>query len=214
MPNKLQQTQNKRTGFTYIELIVVIGIVGILSILAVISFQASQKNGRDRQRMSDIATIMSAMETFKSRYGNYPCELYGVDCNGTSQLCDSSIGLIGNCNIYQSAGGYYSTNWEPIAHSNDLVSKGILKALPKDPINTFPYFYRFEQDSTQAGQGSPACAVDSCRYILITLLENGEKNTGGRGKCFYQVQGGYGTMAGSNYRWMIVGESTYNPYCK
>jgi len=182
---KIKTPPKNQAGFTYIELIVVIAIIGILSVFAVISFQASQKNGRDRQRMSDLAQLAAALETYRARYGVYPPE--------APLGCDSSRGTGGSCNG--------ASDWALGSDIRELITKGILASLPKDPLNktvglqgatpfNATFVYHIELDG-QSPSGTPSCGtVNSCRYLMQTLLENGNKVGGGKGVCKYSIIGG------------------------
>ncbi len=61
-----------KTGFTFIELIIVIAIIGILSGLFVTQYPATQRRARDTERRSDIKQYQTAMESYANRNnGNY-----------------------------------------------------------------------------------------------------------------------------------------------
>ncbi len=53
-------------GFTVVELVITITIMGILLTLAVVNLAASQANGRDSERKSDIESIKAHLEAFYS----------------------------------------------------------------------------------------------------------------------------------------------------
>jgi prepilin-type N-terminal cleavage/methylation domain-containing protein len=60
--------RNKK-GFTLIELLVVIAIIGLLSTLAVVSLNSARGKARDARRISDVKTIQTALELYKSDNG-------------------------------------------------------------------------------------------------------------------------------------------------
>jgi prepilin-type N-terminal cleavage/methylation domain-containing protein len=60
--------RNKK-GFTLIELLVVIAIIGLLSTLAVVSLNSARGKARDARRISDVKTVQTALELYKSDHG-------------------------------------------------------------------------------------------------------------------------------------------------
>lgn len=58
------------SGFTLIELLVVIGIIAILSTVALLNFSAIQAKSRGNQAKTDIANIVTEMETYKASHSN------------------------------------------------------------------------------------------------------------------------------------------------
>lgn len=62
----------KRLGFTLIELLVVIAIIGILAATILVALQSSRKSARDARRVSDIRSIMNALQLYYDNAGEYP----------------------------------------------------------------------------------------------------------------------------------------------
>lgn len=60
------------SGFSLIELLLVIAVIGIIIALSLFSFQNAKKSSRDAKRKSDLETIRSALELYKSDTGSYP----------------------------------------------------------------------------------------------------------------------------------------------
>jgi len=71
MINKIKNYE----GFTLIELIVVIVIIGILTAISVFSLQGAREASRDTRRKSDLESIRSALELYKSDCNSYPLSL-------------------------------------------------------------------------------------------------------------------------------------------
>jgi len=65
-------TKTNQRGFTLIELLVVIAIIGLLSTLAVVALNNARSKGRDAKRVSDIATIQTALELYFADSNAYP----------------------------------------------------------------------------------------------------------------------------------------------
>ena len=53
----------KQYGFTVVELVITIAIMGILLTLAVVNVTSTQVNARDVERVSDVESIASHLET-------------------------------------------------------------------------------------------------------------------------------------------------------
>ncbi|MBU1200491.1 type II secretion system GspH family protein [Patescibacteria group bacterium] len=79
----------KRTGFTFVELLVVITIIAILTGAAVASFGNTNIKSRNARRLADIETIRSALELCRTEAGSYPLSIYTPD----NITCDSVVYL-------------------------------------------------------------------------------------------------------------------------
>jgi len=65
-------TLRRPSAFTLIELLVSIVIIGLLSTLATTSYLTSQRRSRDSARKAHVATIASALETYRLAKGTLP----------------------------------------------------------------------------------------------------------------------------------------------
>lgn len=66
---------NKLSGFTLLELLVVIFIIAIISTLAYVSMENARARARDARRLSDIYMIRQALNYYKDVEGSYPVNL-------------------------------------------------------------------------------------------------------------------------------------------
>ena|SRR3989344_9545165 len=64
----------KNPGFTLIEILVSISVIALVSTIGVTGYQSVSRGGRDALRKSDLEQIRSALEIYKSEYGQYPAE--------------------------------------------------------------------------------------------------------------------------------------------
>lgn len=62
----------KKRGFTLVELLVVIAIIGLLSGMVVISIKNVKAKARDSQRVSDMNTIVTALNMYHNDNNSYP----------------------------------------------------------------------------------------------------------------------------------------------
>ena len=68
----MKVTNNKKVGFTLVELIVVITIMMVATMIGVVSFQAANKKSRDGRRMADLEKIRIALEMYRQDNAIYP----------------------------------------------------------------------------------------------------------------------------------------------
>ena len=163
-------------GFTLIELLVVLALVAILSVVVILTLNPAEllKQARDSNRISDSATIRSAIS------------LYMVD------VTSSTIGTSGKCYLSTSAvvvgsycgGAFASTSlvtnvgnegvrtvdgngWVPV-NFNAIGSGSPIGQLPVDPVNNSTYFYAYGVN------GSPTQLFE-----IDSKMESGKYSRGG-----------------------------------
>lgn len=69
---KKQPKQQKNSGFTLIEVVLVLAIGSAIFLLAFLAFRQVSVNRRDTQRRSDVAKMMAALETNYLSTRSYP----------------------------------------------------------------------------------------------------------------------------------------------
>ena len=69
--NFLHGWENSRSSFTLIELLITIGIISILSLIVILILNPQEliKQTRDTTRLSDLATINTALTLFQTDTG-------------------------------------------------------------------------------------------------------------------------------------------------
>lgn len=68
----MKHSSTSARGFTIVELLIVIVVIGILTSVTVVAYRGIQGRARDSQRLSDLKTIMKALEIYKINNGVYP----------------------------------------------------------------------------------------------------------------------------------------------
>lgn len=168
----------KQKGFTLIELLVVIAIIAILAVVVILTLNPAEllKQARDSNRISDAATIKSALA------------IYQADVAAGSQ----SLGTTANCYMSATAtscafpgtGSAFTPNattsrltdgtngWMKVNFS--LISSGApFSQLPSDPTNSSPYVYRF----AVSGTGS------SATWKFMAICESSKQTNTSTGAC-------------------------------
>jgi len=65
-------TQNKRTAFTLIEIMIVVLIIGLLAAIAIPAFQIASRNARYTRLLNDFRVISTAVDIYSQSTGSYP----------------------------------------------------------------------------------------------------------------------------------------------
>ncbi len=136
----------KQKAFTLIELLVVIAIIGLLSAVVLASLESARSRARDSQRIQMIKQIETALEMYYQDHGQYPA-------GDALQMC-------------------HPNGWNtPIG---ELVTKGYLGSIPKDPLNFAPYCFLYTgPDSTiQSAWYCDGVRRTDFEYSIFLALEN------------------------------------------
>jgi len=85
----MYNNNTKQKGFTLIELLVVIAIIGVLASVVLASLNTARAKGRDSKRLSEVNTLITAIQAAYSETGSYPGD--GWECSGDSDWQSSSL---------------------------------------------------------------------------------------------------------------------------
>ena len=141
-----------KKGFTLIELLVVIAIVAVLAVVVLLTLNPAQllKQARDSNRISDMATIKSALALY------------------LSDVSSPSLGNTANCYVHPSStivssgcGSRFSAStatgtasnavdgngWIPV-NFNGISSGAPVSVVPVDPVNSVSYYYAYRASSS------------------------------------------------------------------
>jgi prepilin-type N-terminal cleavage/methylation domain-containing protein len=154
-----------RKAFTLIELLVVIAIIAILAVVVVLTLNPAEmlRQARDANRLSDLATINSAVNFYATDQSGSSGFSLGnassvyVSLPDTSSTCanlglptTTPSGINYACVVATSSRNINSTGWLPVNLS--LISSGSpLGALPVDPTNqsSSGLYYTYYGNGTQ-----------------------------------------------------------------
>lgn len=104
----------RRSGFTIVELLIVIVVIGILASITIVAFNGIQGRARDSQRVQDMRSIVKSLELYKTTYGYYPAAVGTLNASGWEVSHD----------------GTSTTNF-----LSALVTGGAVSKVPVDPKN-------------------------------------------------------------------------------
>ncbi len=193
-------------GFTLIELLVVIAIVAVLSVVVILTLNPAEllRQARDSNRISDMATIRSALSLYLADVGTPNLASSTISAEGynrcyvtfaTNSACNS-IGF----NTFTTVAGLPSTStnsgaatstainasgWLPVNFT--LISSGApLGNLPLDPTNNGNYFYSYAATSTNLSFKLVAEGMESTKYG-VGGANNVVSNDGGTRASSYEV---------------------------
>lgn len=86
----IENFRSNKAGFTLIELVVVMAIISIISAIITVNFVEVNKRGRDTTRKSDLSSIKTALEIYRSDANTYPPILYSTTCPDSSSLLNGA----------------------------------------------------------------------------------------------------------------------------
>ncbi|MBM2820420.1 MAG: putative General secretion pathway protein GspG [Candidatus Berkelbacteria bacterium] len=150
---------NKSRGFTLIEMLVVVFIISLLASIVIVTVNRSRVEAKDAKRKTDLATIKTAVELYRDRFGTYDITFNtGTPPYPSSGYNSPSRGWFN----YECGAGCANYKYS-IAHG--LESWGFLNPAPVDPVHNGP-------PSWAAGDYEYMLYTDGNKYSIYTRLEN------------------------------------------
>lgn len=187
--------RNQRGGFTLIELLVVIAIIAILSVVLILTLNPAEllRQARDSNRVSDLATLKSAISLYLSDVASPSIIGASTDCfmsaattTDTATNCGNSfVGRTTRSTSSATTGGLAvtGTGWLPVNFTS-ISSGAPIGNLPQDPTNSAEKSYRYTASSTGFTFELNAFLESSKYTNASTGLEN---NDGGNTSTMYEV---------------------------
>ncbi|MEE8131888.1 MAG: type II secretion system protein [Candidatus Paceibacterota bacterium] len=174
-----------KKGFTLLELLIVIGILAILAATTVLVLNPAEllKQARDSQRISDLATLNSAL-------GMYVTDV-SSPALGSDTLCYVNVDtLAAGCggrhgsktSTYDVDRTVDGTGWLPVDFT-DISGGSPLPTIPVDPTNTTTYYYSYSVSSTPVTYELNV-AFESAKYMTDLDLDGKD---GGNSTSTYEI---------------------------
>ncbi|MFZ2836287.1 MAG: prepilin-type N-terminal cleavage/methylation domain-containing protein [Candidatus Saccharimonadales bacterium] len=173
------RTQQAKSGFTIVELLIVIVVIGILAAITIVAYNGIQQRSRDSKRVSDIAAITKALELYYIDNSEYPLGSGSTSMSGTwSTTADAS--------------------WQNLATK----LKPYMASLPSDPISSPNIDMRTSSTGNNYayyGNAASFCGASQKQlYLLIYRLEGPNQEDRFVGSCSVAPSLSYSGV--SNYR--------------
>lgn len=162
--------ENRRNGFTIVELLIVIVVIAILAVITIVAYNGVQARARDSQLQSVANSWIKALRLYHVDHGSYP---------SSSQLMDQSWD---SSNMVGVTSGMYTTSISGAASA--LISQDPVTSSLNDTGNYFKTgfinyrgsdSYWLNADGTFADNSTAVCGSGSpCNtYVLVYRLSDG-----------------------------------------
>lgn len=187
---------NKK-GFTLIELLVVIAILAILATVVVVVINPAEllKQSRDSTRISDLATINSALALYLADVANPDLDTSnpgglngGTFTCGTNTSCTASgTAFMANaCGVRITSTTVDGTGWVAVNFTT-TTSGSSLPKLPMDPVNSATFFYAYSCSTTNLTYELNA-KMESTKYATTAATEVvSNARDGGNQSAWYEI---------------------------
>lgn len=114
----LNRKNNKRSGFTLVELLIVIVIIAVLAAIALPRFMDSGQRSKEASLKADLKLVRNALELFKNDTGAWPAQLSDLTVTAAPAAGKDNAGASKNISATDFKGPYLRTiPNDPIANS-------------------------------------------------------------------------------------------------
>ncbi len=189
----MTQQKSLQKGFTLIELLIVIAILSILAVAVILTLNPAQmlKQARDSQRISDLATLKSAIALYLVDVVSPSIGSTGTcyDSAATAAVAAGCLGRMTASTVVTSTavnagsstgGGWIPINFAAITYGSPLGTE------PIDPVNNATYFYSYATNGSTAFQFEIDADMESTRYAASGTTDV-ESTDGGSSSTLYEV---------------------------
>lgn len=187
---------NSEKGFTLLELLIVIAILVVLSVIVVLVLNPAEtlRKSRDAQRISDLATVKSALGLYltststpllDNTSGNPTCKngsgtktLY-YSAPTATDITDATLdgGIFTANGQAASPGNVDGTGWIPVNLAS-LTGGAPVSNFPVDPVNTATSTAALANIVNAASFYRYACDASDLTFEINTILESSAYTTG------------------------------------
>lgn len=170
-----------KKGFTLLELLIVIGILAILAAVVTVVLNPAEllKQARDSQRVSDLASLSSAL-------GMYLADVTSPSLGDSTKCYVNSSTATANCSnrhpgktlTYDVDKTVDGTGWIPV-DLTDISSGAPLSILPTDPTNDATYFYSYVPSVAASSTWEIDAKFESTKYTTTMDIDGKDGGAGG-----------------------------------
>lgn len=158
----------QQAGFTIVELLIVIVVIGILAAITVVAYNGIQDRANDSRRISDVKSIIKALELYKVKQGYYPAAL-SMPSDQYAGGWETSVRTGGFLNALRSSSGPLNSS-TPVDPKNVWVSDSLTSGGRSS--DNYVYFYH------RYAAGSNGCDISKGDYYVFGVSRMGTVASG------------------------------------
>ena len=145
-------------GFTIVELLIVIVVIAILAAIVIVAYTGMSKKANDSKRLSDIDTIVKALEVYKLKNGDYPA----AQSTPNASSWETSTNGTTNTDFLSALRTNGTIGTVPVDPGNPAVAAGTLN--PGDgTAQSYEFFYY------RYGAGANGCPTNLGNYYVLGI---------------------------------------------
>jgi prepilin-type N-terminal cleavage/methylation domain-containing protein len=150
-----QKLQDKESGFTLVELLVVIGIIVLIMVFAAVAVNAARSKQRDVVRISNVRQIQSALEDYFNENNTYPVGSKLPLGDASQSACLGATGFAAGCSSSESTFlrtvlGTYEGGLEGEVVCGEPSRKALCYSL-RDNGNSYMIYFELENNFVPVG---------------------------------------------------------------
>jgi prepilin-type N-terminal cleavage/methylation domain-containing protein len=151
----VQKTVKKtQKGFTLIELLIVIAVIAILAAIAIPNLLSSRKAANESSAISSVRTLITAEETYRSRYGTYTATIGDLGPAPSSGPTKTAAGLVDSLLAAGTKSGYTMAVAAPA--TGTIATGYTITANPVTPGTTGDRYFKADETGVLKSADSAA----------------------------------------------------------